>query len=100
MKARPAAATILRIAPIIGAIMVRARVRRRHPRRQTRFGRKPRERPGPCRRGPVGHHHHIAGRHRLRIAQDASWREEYRRVSNGDKLRRLTATATMKATFA
>ena len=50
------------------------------------------------RRAEAGHHHHIAGQYLLRYAQEASWREDNRRVSNGDQLRRLTALATMKAT--
>ena len=50
------------------------------------------------RRAEAGHHHHIAGVYLLRYAQEASWREDNRRVSNGDQLRRLTALVTMKAT--
>ena len=50
------------------------------------------------RRAEAGHHHHIAGQYLLRYAQEASWREDHRRTSNGDQLRRLTALATMKAT--
>ena len=48
------------------------------------------------RRAEAGHHHHIAGAYLLRYAQEASWREDNRRVSNGDQLRRLAALATMK----
>jgi hypothetical protein len=38
------------------------------------------------RRAELGHHHHIAGRYLLRYAQEAPWREDYRRISNGDQL--------------
>jgi transposase-like protein len=37
------------------------------------------------RRAEQGHHHHIAGPYLLRYAQEASWREDNRRVSNGDQ---------------
>ena len=50
------------------------------------------------RRAEAGHHHHIAGAYLLRFAQEAAWREDNRRVSNGDQLRRLAALATMKET--
>ena len=33
------------------------------------------------RRAEAGHHHHIAGAYLLRYAQESSWREDYRRVS-------------------
>ena len=32
------------------------------------------------RRAEIGHHHHIAGAYLLRYAQEASWREDHRRV--------------------
>jgi ISXO2-like transposase domain len=35
------------------------------------------------RRAEVGIHHHIAGAYLLRYAQEPSWREDNRRVSNG-----------------
>ena len=38
------------------------------------------------RRGELGHHHHIAGPYLLRYAQEAAWREDARRVSNGDQV--------------
>ena len=38
------------------------------------------------RRGEVGHHHHIAGPYLVRYAQEAAWREDLRRVSNGDQV--------------
>ena len=50
------------------------------------------------RQAEAGHHHHIAGAYLLRYAQEASWREDNRRMSNGDQLRRLAALATMKKT--
>jgi hypothetical protein len=38
------------------------------------------------RRGEFGHHHHIAGPYLVRYAQEAGWREDLRRVSNGELL--------------
>ena len=38
------------------------------------------------RRGELGHHHHIAGRYLVRYAQEAAWREDLRRVSNGEQV--------------
>jgi hypothetical protein len=38
------------------------------------------------RRGELGHHHHIAGPYLLRYAQEAAWREDLRRASNGEQL--------------
>ncbi len=37
------------------------------------------------RRGEIGHHHHIAGPYLLRYAQEAAWREDARRASNGEQ---------------
>jgi transposase-like protein len=37
------------------------------------------------RRAEFGHHHHIAGPYLLRYAQEAAWREDLRRVSNGEQ---------------
>lgn len=45
------------------------------------------------RRGEIGHHHHIAGDYLLRYAQEAAWREDNRRVSNGDQVSRLAGLA-------
>jgi transposase-like protein len=45
------------------------------------------------RRAEQGHHHHIAGAYLLRYAQEASWREDNRRVSNGEQVRRVAALA-------
>lgn len=39
------------------------------------------------RRGEIGHHHHLAGTYLARYAQEAAWREDYRRLSNGDQVR-------------
>jgi hypothetical protein len=38
------------------------------------------------RRAEIGIHHHIAGAYLLRYAQESSWREDNRRVSNGDQV--------------
>jgi hypothetical protein len=44
------------------------------------------------RRAEIGiHHHHIAGSYLLRYAQESSWREDNRRVSNGDQVSRIAA---------
>jgi hypothetical protein len=45
------------------------------------------------RRGEIGHHHHIAGPYLLRFAQEASWREDNRRVSNGEQVNRVARLA-------
>lgn len=45
------------------------------------------------RRGEIGHFHHISGPYLLRYAQEASWREDNRRVSNGDQVRRVAGLA-------
>jgi hypothetical protein len=37
------------------------------------------------RRGELGHHHHISGPYLIRYAQEAAWREDLRRVSNGEQ---------------
>ena len=41
------------------------------------------------RRAEIGIHHHIAGAYLLSYAQESSWREDNRRVSNGDQVNRL-----------
>jgi hypothetical protein len=38
------------------------------------------------RRGEIGHHHHISGPYLIRYAQEAAWREDQRRVSNGEQV--------------
>jgi hypothetical protein len=45
------------------------------------------------RRAEIGHHHHIAGAYLLRYAQEASWREDNRRVSNGAQVSRVAGLA-------
>jgi hypothetical protein len=45
------------------------------------------------RRAEIGIHHHIAGQYLLRYAQESSWREDNRRISNGDQVQRLAALA-------
>jgi transposase-like protein len=45
------------------------------------------------RRAEIGHHHHIAGAYLLRYAQEASWREDNRRLSNGEQVNRLGGLA-------
>ena len=45
------------------------------------------------RRAEVGIHHHIAGAYLLRYAQESSWREDNRRISNGDQVSRIAALA-------
>ena len=45
------------------------------------------------RRGEAGHHHHIAGPYLLRFAQEAAWREDNRRVPNGEQVGRIAKLA-------
>ncbi len=45
------------------------------------------------RRGEMGHHHHIAGAYLLRFAQEAAWREDNRRVPNGEQVHRVAKLA-------
>jgi transposase-like protein len=45
------------------------------------------------RRAEIGHHHHVAGPYLLRYAQEASWREDNRRLSNGEQVNRIGALA-------
>jgi transposase-like protein len=45
------------------------------------------------RRGEAGHHHHIAGAYLLRYAQEAAWREDNRRVTNGQQVSTVAALA-------
>jgi transposase-like protein len=45
------------------------------------------------RRAEIGHHHHIAGDYLLRYAQEASWREDNRRLSNGEQVNRIAGLA-------
>jgi hypothetical protein len=41
----------------------------------------------------IGHHHHVAGPYLLRFAQEASWREDNRRLSNGEQVHRVAGLA-------
>jgi hypothetical protein len=41
----------------------------------------------------IGIHDHIAGAYLLRYSQESSWREDNRRVSNGDQVNRVAALA-------
>ncbi len=45
------------------------------------------------RRAEQGHHHHIAGPYLLRYAQEASWREDHRRISNGEQVHMVSGLA-------
>jgi transposase-like protein len=45
------------------------------------------------RRGEAGHHHHISGPYLLRFAQEAAWREDNRRVPNGEQVQRVAKLA-------
>ncbi|MGE0280077.1 MAG: IS1595 family transposase [Rhizobiaceae bacterium] len=45
------------------------------------------------RRAEIGHHHHIARDYLLRYAQEAAWREDHRRTSNGDQVNRVASLA-------
>src|SRR4051794_8520882 len=45
------------------------------------------------RRGEIGHHHHVAGPYLIRFAQEAAWRENYRRAPNGAQVDRIVALA-------
>lgn len=54
------------------------------------------------RRAEAGHHHHISGPYLLRYAQEAAWREDSRRVANGEQVQRvvkLAMTNTRSAEF-
>jgi transposase-like protein len=45
------------------------------------------------RRAEIGIHHHIAGVYLLRYAQEAAWREDSRRVANGEQVTRVAELA-------
>jgi transposase-like protein len=45
------------------------------------------------RRGEMGHHHHISGPYLLRYAQEAAFREDSRRVANGEQVGKVAALA-------
>jgi ISXO2-like transposase domain len=44
-------------------------------------------------RAEIGHHHHIAGAHLVRYAQEATWREDHRRVDSGRQVQRVMSLA-------
>lgn len=46
------------------------------------------------RRGEIGHHHHISGLYLHRYAQEAAFREDHRRTSNGEQFRAVLALVT------
>lgn len=50
------------------------------------------------RRAEQGHHHHISGAYLLRYAQEAAWREDNRRTSNGEQVERVMELALGKRT--
>ena len=45
------------------------------------------------RRGEIGHHHHVSGPYLLRYAQEAAFREDSRRVANGEQVQRVAQLA-------
>ena len=45
------------------------------------------------RRGEIGHHHHISGPYLVRYAQEAAFREDRRRVANGEQVSRVAELA-------
>lgn len=47
------------------------------------------------RRAEVGIHHHVAGPYLARYAQEAAWREDRRRISNGDQFRAVARSVTV-----
>jgi hypothetical protein len=49
------------------------------------------------RRGEIGHHHHVAGPYLIRYAQEASWREDHRRVDNGKQVQSVMGLAMASA---
>ena len=44
------------------------------------------------RRAEIGHHHHLAGAYLARYAQEAAWRDDHRRLSNGEQVRAVVAS--------
>jgi hypothetical protein len=45
------------------------------------------------RRGEIGHHHHVAGPYLIRFAEEAAWRETYKRIPNETQVDRIVALA-------
>ena len=50
------------------------------------------------RRAEIGHHHHVAGIYLVRYAQESAWREDHRRMANGDQVGRVAGLAMHKVT--
>ena len=48
------------------------------------------------RRAEIGHYHSVAGQYLLRYAQESSWREDHRRMSNGEQVQRIASLAMAK----
>jgi transposase-like protein len=48
------------------------------------------------RRAEIGHHHSVAGQYLLRYAQESAWREDHRRMSNGEQVNRIAGLAMGK----
>jgi len=46
------------------------------------------------RRAEIGHYHHISGPYLHRYAQEAAFREDHRRTSNGEQLSRVVSLVT------
>lgn len=45
------------------------------------------------RRAEIGHHHHVAGPYLLRYAQESAWREDHRRMANGEQVEAVMGLA-------
>jgi len=45
------------------------------------------------RRAEIGTHHHIAGPYLAAYANEMAWREDHRRVANGDQFRTVAGLA-------
>jgi len=45
------------------------------------------------RRGEIGHHHHVAGPYLVRFAQEAAFREDHKRISNGEQVDKVVRLA-------
>jgi hypothetical protein len=45
------------------------------------------------RRAEIGHHHHVAGPYLLRFAQEMAWREDHRRMPNGEQVSAVASLA-------
>jgi hypothetical protein len=45
------------------------------------------------RRAEIGQHHHIAGRYLQAYSREMAWREDYRRVSNGEQYLMVASAA-------